>query len=654
MKLCWGVRQQVVSLGGLGIAGLLVLGAIDYAGNRSLDALQATADASAAIRTVASALSKALSETHRLDSEFLLRRSDALIASHDRTAKEAEEHSAELSRLIGEADELAGKARAVNGAIRAYATEFGNLAALQRTLGFDENQGLEGRLRASVHAVEKRLSAVDEPRLTILMLMMRRHEKDFMLRGDAKYGDEMKKRASEFDAALGAGATADELRADITREMKSYQADFASYLDGKVSLVDEAKDLAQSYDDLGPLVRELEDAVAARNRKTQAEIEASRTATERQLVMAIGLVTLAVAALAALIAGLVSRPLRAITSAMRRLAAGESDIAIPGTGRRDEIGAMAASLAVFKDNLVENRRLTAEGDTLRRKADADRREALLTIADNLDATISASVQSVADAAGQMQASARTATGAVGRTRQRSSAASAAAAEASAHVQTVATATQELSESIEEVGAQAARSVEAVRSAAAATSRTDATVKGLAESTARIEAVVTLINEIASQTNLLALNATIEAARAGEAGRGFAVVASEVKALAVQTARATDEIKGQIAAVQSARVEAVEAVGAIEARVVDIEAIASSVTAAVQQQQAATAEIARSVQLAAGSSEEIARSIGEVGGDADEADGAAAGALTAAQSLSALSDALRETIGRVLGEIREAA
>ncbi|WP_337876685.1 globin-coupled sensor protein [Elioraea sp.] len=275
------------------------------------------------------------------------------------------------------------------------------------------------------------------------------------------------------------------------------------------------------------------------------------------------------------------------------------------------------------------------------------------VADAFDAAIGKVVAAVASAGIELQASADTLGEIAGRTGTRAGAVAAASTQASANVQTVAAAAEELAASIAEISRRVAESTRIASEAVTEATRTNATVESLAASAQRIGEVVRLINDIAGQTNLLALNATIEAARAGEAGKGFAVVASEVKNLASQTAKATEEIGGQIAAVQGETGRVVEAIRAIGGTIEKISAIAASIAAAVEQQGAATQEIARNVQQAAAGTNAVSAAIGDVNAAVAETNGAAADLRASAAELARNGETLRCEVARFLASLRAA-
>ncbi|MBB3265931.1 methyl-accepting chemotaxis protein [Azospirillum sp. OGB3] len=348
----------------------------------------------------------------------------------------------------------------------------------------------------------------------------------------------------------------------------------------------------------------------------------------------------------------VVRPLTAMTGAMRRLSDGDLGVAIPGSGRRDEIGAMAQAVAVFQEHAVARARLEAEQ---RRQQEARERRAVALdrLTRGFEAKVSGLVGTLSSAATEMETTAGSMSAAAQQTDQQSFAVAAASEQASTNVQTVAAATEQLTASIREIGNRAAQSQAITTRAVTDARRTDETVRLMAGCAHRIGEVVGLIQAISSQTNLLALNATIEAARAGDAGKGFAVVAHEVKTLAGQTAQATDDIAVQIAQVQTVTRDAVAAIQAIAGVIGEVNEIATAIAAAVEEQGAATQEITRNIQQAAVGTQEVASNIAGVRQAANDTGAAATQVLSAAQELSQQAERLTGEVGDFLAGVRSA-
>jgi methyl-accepting chemotaxis protein len=392
--------------------------------------------------------------------------------------------------------------------------------------------------------------------------------------------------------------------------------------------------------------------------KQAAEAAVSASIASADAATRTAYIAMAVALLASLGAALfslfgIARPIERMTSAMGVLASGDATIAVPSVGRQDEIGAMASAVQVFKDNLIRTRQLEEETALARASAEEQRKAGMRQMADGFEAAVGGIVGMVSASATELQATAQQMTATATETASQSTSVAAAAEQAASNVNTVAAAAEELGSSVQEIGRQVAGSAQLARTAVEEASQTAALVQELNGAVSRIGDVVTLISTIAGQTNLLALNATIEAARAGAAGKGFAVVASEVKALAEQTARATNEISGQIGRIQGSTGQAVTAIGSITARIQEISGVATSIAAAVEEQGAATQEIVRNVAQAASGTGEVTSNIAGVAGAAEETGAAASQVLGAASELSRQSEQLAAEMGRFLATVRAA-
>lgn len=380
----------------------------------------------------------------------------------------------------------------------------------------------------------------------------------------------------------------------------------------------------------------------------QAKADFSRVCL---IFSAVGLFVFAVLAFAArVVFGWIVKPLGGMAEAMTDIAQGDFSTDVPNLGDKNELGTLAAALDVFKKNGLENKRLTEEQQAQSRKQ-IERGQKLEEIVRTFEKTIATIVGSVASAATEMRSTSESLSQIAQQASAKSSSVAASAEEASANVQTVAASSEELTASIGEISTRVHTASQQADQASGQAKKTSETMNNLSEMAQKIGSVVELVQEIAAQTNLLALNATIEAARAGEAGKGFAVVASEVKNLANQTAKATEEISGQIGSIQQATSGARSDIEAISKIVMDINGIIGAIASAAEEQRAATQEISRSVGEAAKGAADVSQNTVGISESSQETGRMASDTLNAALELSKQSERMKTEIDSFIANVK---
>jgi methyl-accepting chemotaxis protein len=396
------------------------------------------------------------------------------------------------------------------------------------------------------------------------------------------------------------------------------------------------------------LARELENAQHTHDRANR-RYDVTKYLTIGAIVLALGLC----GAMAFYVKRAVTGPLIVLSAAMKSLAGGNKTVDIPYAARADEVGETAKAAQTFKDSLLRIDAMEAEQKEAATRAMAQRKSEMDRLADAFQATVGTIVTTVSSASRQLEAAAGTLADTADTTQRLSTTVTATSEQASAHVQSVATASEQLSGCVGEIARQVEESRRIAGQAVTQAGKTDTRMSELSQAAGRIGDVVKLITAIAEQTNLLALNATIEAARAGETGKGFAVVAQEVKALASQTAKATEEIGTQIATMQAATQESVAAIKEISGTIRRVSDIASTIAAAVEEQGTATEEISRNVQQAAAGTAQVAANITDVSRGAGATGSASTQVLSSARSLAGESSRLKLEVEKFLATVRAA-
>ena len=649
------LTHKIMAIGIVGLLGLLAFGAIYQIGNGLQDGSRIVADEGRAISSLNKQISIKMLEARRAEKDFQLRRQESYLKRHSELSAGIHRDIDKLKSMVqsGDFNVILQKVEIAQRGFANYVKNFAGLAQAEVKLGLNEKLGLTGSLRGAVHDIEAKLKEIDNPRLTSSMLMLRRHEKDFMLRRDEKYVGQLKKTAGEFSKLLASADIQPALKSDIAGKLEKYQADFSAWATVALEVANYGAAVSKTFHDIEPVIAEVEQSVEQLYTAAEAHEAATRSSVAMWMVIAFALAVVLVIGLSLLIGRSISGAIASMVSAMTRLAKGDLRIAIPGLGRRDEIGEMAGAVEVFKNSMTEAERLRAEQRETEQRQLEQRKADMRELADAFEGAVGEIVETVSSAATELEASADTLTRAAERSQNLATVVAAASEEASTNVQSVSAASEELTASVNEISRQVQESSRVASEAVDQAQETNNRVSALSLAASRIGDVVELINTIAGQTNLLALNATIEAARAGEAGRGFAVVASEVKALAEQTAKATGEISQQIQGIQAATQDSVGAIKEIGNTIGRMSEISSTIASSVEEQGAATQEISRNIQHAAEGTQQVSSNIAEVQHGATETGSASAQVHSAAKSLSSESNRLKLEVGKFLNSVRAA-
>ena len=650
-----GLRTQVAAIVAAALLSLSVIAAVYVDGTSRRDAIMAKAEAASAFQMRMQNLEIDLLQLRRAEKNFLTRADMSYVREHAEVRGWVDANLAAMAGAVGgeRRSELAAAVGAIAEGTKAYTAAFDRLVAARTGLGLDPNSGLEGRLRKGAHDIEKAVDGLGDPRVQVTLLQMRRHEKDYMLRHDAKYVADFEKRTAEMRTLVQGIDAPLAMRVELDRSLDIYLRGFLAWVEGDRESASAEKAVMKIHREMEPVIDGAEASVNSQATAAKAEASAVTTATEQRMEWAFGVVAVMLTLLSLAIARAIAGPVCAMTAVMGRLAEGDHDVAVAGGDKSNEIGRMARAVTVFRDNARERARLEQLQAGEKQRAEAERRRAAMDMADRFEQAIGGVVGMVDTAAMRLQKAAQTLSSSAEETSAQSASVAAASEQASANVATVAAATEELSTTVREISRQVEQSVEIAAKAVGEANATDGRVRGLSTAADRIGNIVGLINEIAAKTNLLALNATIEAARAGEAGRGFAVVANEVKGLAEQTAKATAEIGSNITAIQTSTGEAAEALAAIGRTIGRMNGIATSIASAVEEQGVTTEEIARNVQQAAAGAGAVTSNITEVTRAAADSSAASALVLDAATDLAAQAETMRRTVSDFLATIRAA-
>jgi len=642
------VRARIIVLGVIPVIGFLANGIAFMVGDtevgRAFDSVQRytqVADASRDLKT-------GLLIMRAATTQYVARPTDKEVADFTDGQELAMRSLERIAAMLGaSAQDVITPLRIT---VRDLKTSFESLVNEQKSLGYDDSHGITAELTVASSAVERiihqDLSWVadgDARKMLMSLLTMRRDEIAYRLTrsraSEKHFLDEVRNFNALFESVDGAPS----MKQKLNDEVKAYSYAFAQW----VASTDNIEPLVSLIGHDTETVLPEADKIIAAARDSSSEAGTALAASRariRSFILWVGLAVVLIGiSFSWRIGRSITRPLEDLARVMKRLADGDTAAQIPETKAHDEIGAMARTVVVFRDTMIERERLSAV-EKQANAARAQRGETIAAMIDTFRSSVEQALARLREAAGRLESASSGLNDAADAVSSEARDAENRVSTAAVNVTTVASSIEELAASIGEIALQATRSTEVAGRAVAESKRTVTTMTDLGTAANRIGEVIGLIQSIAGQTNLLALNATIEAARAGEAGRGFAVVATEVKSLAAQTARATEDVAAQIGSIQSATADAAQAIEQVSSIIDDMSEIAVTVASTVEEQNNAVASIAEGVNRASVEARTGAQSMSRVAG-------ASTGARSTAADVKALADALAIEAASLQSEVR---
>jgi methyl-accepting chemotaxis protein len=651
------VRTRIIGLALVPVVGFLANGVAFTAGQSGVtDAFAnvgiaaALADASREFKLTLASMQIAAKDYVALPSD---ERAKAFEAAQTLTTKNFDKISAAANGLL---PQDVGQVRQRLGELR---LNFDYLVEEQRALGYSDSQGTRKRLDEAAAQVEQLisdgmqvLSEAERDWLMLALLMMRRYEAQYRFDRNPATWELFFKSYRSFEEKLSALLVDDRVKAKLGDLVKGYSSTLAQWNRQSQNIQKSVSEIIETSQQLVPQSQAIITMAEHRAEASAAALTQSQSHI-RIFIIGVGAAAVLIGLLFSWLVGRsITRPLNGLTRVMTKLAAGDTSASIPATEAKDELGAMARTVIVFRDTMIERERLAA-GEAATNREREQRTDAIAATITRFEMSVDQALSKVREAAGRLEVTSTQLHSAADQVSAESRAAEERVGVASGNVTAAAGAVEELAASISEIAGQANRSTEVASGAVKDARRTAHTMSELGVAASRIGEVVGLIQAIAGQTNLLALNATIEAARAGEAGKGFAVVASEVKSLAGQTAKATEEIAGQVGAIQSAVADAAHAIEQVNTIIEEISHIAGTVAVTVEEQNRAVASISEGVNRASSEARTSAESMSRLAGTSRDARTVAADVKSLADTLSQEAESLNGEVRRFLTDVQAA-
>jgi methyl-accepting chemotaxis protein len=651
------VRNRIAAIAVIPVLGFLANGFAFTSGETEVGSAFQSVSSAAVLADASREFKAALARMQLAAKDFVAQPSDddikTFAAGHDQASGSLDTIAASIDSA--QRDDIATARQALGG----MKLNFDALADEQRELGFTADQGTRKVLEEAGSQIEQAISAdmsglsiSDRTRLLVSLSNLRRYEAQYRQNRQTATWEAFFKEYRTFGDAVQSVTADPALKTQLDTRVKTYAANLAQWNRRAENTTNLLKEIALGSQQLSPEADKII-VVAKRRAAAAAAALASSQSGTRQFIIWVGCTAVVVGLLFSWWIGRsITRPLSGLGEAMTRLAAGDTSVCIPATQVHDELGAMGRTVLVFRDTMIEREQLAAR-EAATSRARERRGETIASTITRFEASVDKVLAKVRAAAQSLEVTATQLNSAADEVSTEARTAEQRVGIASGNVTAAAGSVEELAASIGEIAEQATRSTQVASRAVKDAQRTVQAMSELGSAATRIGEVVGLIQAIAGQTNLLALNATIEAARAGEAGRGFAVVASEVKSLAGQTAKATEEIAGQVGAIQSAVADAAQAIEQVNHIIGEISGIASTVATTVEEQNRAVSEIAEGVQRASSEAQGGAEAMGRVAGAAKDARSAAADVKGLADTLSSEAESLNAEVHHFLNDVQAA-
>jgi methyl-accepting chemotaxis protein len=642
------VRTRLIVLSLIPVMGFAAVGLSYLSSERAVEKAFVSVQQSARLAETSRAFKDALVAMQMSAKEYVAQPRPGLASRFDQAQDAALANLKALQELVEDSDKPTTVG--LQGRVANLKASFASLTAEQDNLGLTEFEGIQGSLRDNGNAIEQivnsdlaGLSDADHRKLILPLMLMRRYEVEYRLTHGDPVQSLFKHELDAFQKTFANVAIGPATKQKLADQVKSYASAFADWVESTDKISRSIAILSAETRQMLPAADQIITASAEKAVSAATGVAASQARTTLAII-GIGIAIVGIGLVLNWFIGRgITRPLHKLSGAMERLATGDISVDIPATDARDEIGAMARTVIVFRDNALEREQLAVTQQKSVRERER-RSEAIAEMITRFENTVDQALGKVRGAAARLETASSALNGAADSVSAESSAAGERVGAASMNVASAASSAEELAASIGEIATQAATSTEVASRAVTEAQRTVETMSQLAGAASRIGEVIGLIQAIAGQTNLLALNATIEAARAGEAGRGFAVVASEVKNLAGQTAKATEEVATQIGAIQSAAGDATQAIEQVNHIISEMSAIAAGVAAAVEEQNTAVTTIAQGVNRASAEARSGTEAMSRVAA-------ASTGARTTADEVKALAGELAGDAEQLDQEVR---